>query len=138
MNKFLSILAIASVTALAIQLPSEASPKKSYIGPAYSFSGLTGIGATGRFSVAENISIRPHVGFSSFGTSIGANATYDFEVPGSKITPYVGAGFQTGGLLSGITYGGGADYEISESMVLNANLSLNGLTTIGVGLGFQF
>jgi hypothetical protein len=138
MNKFLSILAIASVAALAVQLPSQASPKKSYVGPRVILNGLSSVGVAGRFSVAENVSIRPHIGFSSLGTTFGADATYDFSIPDSKITPYAGIGFETGGFGSGITGGIGADYDLSESIVLNTELSLINGVGIGVGLGFQF
>lgn len=139
MNKFLSILAIASVAALAVQLPSQASPRKSYVGPRIVLgSGLTSIEAAGRFPIADNFSVRPHIGFSSLGTTFGADATYDFTIPDSKITPYAGVGFQTGGVSSGITGGIGADFELNESMVLNAELSLINGVGIGIGVGFQF
>lgn len=142
MKKNISILAIAGVAAVAVQLPSQANPKKPYVGAGYSLNGLSGLTVMGRVPVAESISIRPEVAFTSFGTLFGASGTYDFTIPESKLTPYAGIGFITltgnGYSGGGFTYGVGADYEVSDSVVLNAEVSLNGFTTLRIGAGYEF
>jgi hypothetical protein len=63
MKFFLSALAVVILTNSVLQLPSEASPKKIYVGPQVELNGLTGVGAIGRIPVSENWSIRPAVTF---------------------------------------------------------------------------
>jgi Opacity family porin protein len=149
MKKVLSALAMVALTATAITISAPAqAQEKNYVGPAIS---SFGIGAMGKVGVAENVSIRPFVEYSTFyggsGLGFGAAATYDFKLQDSKFVPYVGAGFAAGsisvnGTNSSINYGGflvtaGVDYKVSDNMTLNASYG----STLGggrVGLGFDF
>jgi len=126
MKKNISILAIAGVAAVAVQLPSQANPKKPYVGAGYSLNGLSGLTVMGRVPVAESISIRPEVAFTSFGTLFGASGTYDFTIPESKLTPYAGIGF-TGvcGLMGYIDLqkpdlGRGTGFQVSPMLLRTA------------------
>jgi opacity protein-like surface antigen len=148
-KKVLLALAIAATAATAISAPAQAQ-EKTYVGPAVS---SFGVGAIGRFSVSENVSIRPFAEYSTFyggsGLGFGAAATYDFKLQDSKFVPYIGAGYAAGSISVGsgifsssVNYGGvfittGVDYQISDSMTLNASYG----STLGgarLGLGFDF
>jgi outer membrane protein W len=147
-KKVLLALVIAATAATATSASAQAQDK-TYIGPAVS---SFGVGAVGRFNVSENVSVRPFAEYSTFyggsGLGFGAAATYDFKLQDSKFVPYIGAGYAGGSIsLNGfgggsINYGGffvtgGVDYQISDSMTLNASYG----STLGgakVGLGFDF
>jgi hypothetical protein len=128
MKKLLSILAIASVINIAAQLPGQAEPKKSYIGPHIGF-GLPLIGATGRFGISDNVSIRPRIGLPD----LGADVTYDFGDTKSKFTPYIGAGLD---IFTLISINAGFDYDINDSQVINGTFGYP--TGIGFTWGFKF
>jgi Outer membrane protein beta-barrel domain len=154
-----SVLAVSmgSVALMAMAVPASAqsSEKKNYIGPQVNFfNGATGFGATSRFGVADNISVRPFVSFASAGsanvTFYGAAATYDFnlDTPGqsSGFAPYAGIGYvgatATAGGFSGsassVYFELGSDYNVSDNIALNANYRFKdgGFFSIGGGLKF--
>lgn len=141
MKSFLSILTVVVLTNAILQSPSEASPKKIYVGPQVELNGLTGVGAIGRIPVSDNFSVRPAVTFYNGVTLITGAVTYDFDLPQSQLVPYVGLGYSVlaanggGGVAAGFTGQAGVDYEISDSITLNANLKFTG---ISVGAGFKF
>jgi opacity protein-like surface antigen len=84
-------------------------------------------------------------------TTYGLSGTYDYKIPNSDFTPYGGAGFYSNSVNTSVTpnilgvgttsqFGlyleAGVDYQVSESIILNANYkSVNGLG-IAVGYGF--
>jgi hypothetical protein len=158
MKKILSLVSIAAVLAAALPAAAQSrygSAKKNYIGPAVTFtSGATGIGATSRFGVADNISIRPFATFySNYGvsvTAVGASATYDFNLDdgsgANPFTPYGGIGFYgvsasaSGftGNSSGVYFEVGADYDATESITLNVNHRFREGGYTSVGGGFRF
>ena len=147
MTRKFSILATVSSSLTAALLLSSVSSaiaqeKTSYVGPSIGFSGgETLYGINGKVKVADSISIRPFLQFSSrdYGpvnasiTLYGAAATYDFSLPSSGFNPYAGIGYlgATGSAsFQGITYSAtdsgvyfevGSDYSISDSIALNAN-----------------
>lgn len=89
------------------------------------------------------------VNYSS--TTYGVAGTYDYKIPNSDFTPYGGAGFYSNSVntsitpnilgvgttnQSGLYFEAGVDYQVSDSIILNANYkSINGLG-IAVGYGF--
>jgi hypothetical protein len=145
MKKFLALASIVAVTAMALPAQAQYSPntqnKKNYIGPAVTFgNGSTVFGATSRFGLADNISVRPFLAFGSGSTLFGGSATYDFNINGG-FTPYGGVGlFSNSGFGSsnGLYFELGADYNASDTFVLNANHRFNsgGITSVGAGLKF--
>jgi opacity protein-like surface antigen len=84
-------------------------------------------------------------------TTYGLSGTYDYKIPNSDFTPYGGAGFYSNSVSTSVTpnilgvgttnqsgfyFEAGVDYQVSESIVVNANYkSVNGLG-IAVGYGF--
>jgi outer membrane protein W len=87
------------------------------------------------------------LGLPGGGTLIGVSGTYDFKLPQSEITPYAGIGVAGASLSgNGFTYSGGsgvyieagADYNISDSFVANANYKFNSLGYFSIGAGYRF
>lgn len=130
--------------------------KKNYVGPSIGFAnGTTLFGVNSKFGVSDNVSVRPYAQFGSIGgisiTSYGATATYDFSIPKTDFAPYAGIGF--GGLTgsaggasasaSGLALEFGSDYNVSDSIALNANYRIltngNGNGSLfNIGGGFKF
>ena len=152
MKFFLSALTLFStMTTLWMTAPAQAREiNKNYIGPSLTLtSGLTGFGAVGKYGVAENISIRPFAHFFSANqltlAVYGAGATYDYTFPKSDITIYgglglagatVAAGGQSySGIDSGVRLMVGADYRVSDSLIVNLNSNL-GYYSVGAGFNF--
>jgi hypothetical protein len=148
MKKHLSAIALlATVGAIATISPAMAgeSARKNYVGPTItSIYGLTGFGANSRFSISDNVSVRPFaILFSRNGASatiFGSSLTYDYNFPKSDWTIYggIGAAFGQGSDGSqGSSFGlaVGTDYRISDSLVLNAT---GGSSSVTIGAGFNF
>lgn len=153
---------LLTTSILAMSASGAMAETKNYAGVSLgSWSSTTAFGVNGKFGVAENISVRPFVQFASqsyFGgnynvTLYGASATYDFNMPGkAELTPYVGlgligatssasvAGFSASASTTSTYFEGGADYTLSDNIVLNANYKSN--STAGgyfsVGAGYNF
>lgn len=84
-------------------------------------------------------------------TTYGLSGTYDYKLPNSNFTPYGGAGYYSASVnasvtpnigsipsnnQSGLYFEVGVDYQVSDSIIVNANYkSINGLG-IAVGYGF--
>jgi opacity protein-like surface antigen len=155
MNNFRSILSLGTIAvtmALSIQLPSQAEPKNSNIGLATTFSSFGGgslIGVSGKFGLADTVSLRPSFYFGNGGNFYEAKITYDFKSDDKNqvrtFIPYVGVGFAgvSAGTFSGYSFeiGAGADYRLSDSITTKAEY--NYLTGAGgglysVGIGFNF
>ncbi len=156
-----SVLAVSvgsiALASMAMPLSASAQPneKKNYVGPQVNFfNGATGFGATSKFGVADNISVRPFVSFASAGsanvTFYGAAATYDFNLdsPGqsSGFAPYAGIGYlgasATAGGFSGsassVYFEVGSDYNVSDNISLNANYRFKDGGFFSIGGGFNF
>jgi hypothetical protein len=155
MKKCLSALAepllwkiplLAVIGAIGTISPAMAgeSARKNSVGPAITLvGGLTGFGANARFGIADNVSVRPYViffsGTGASATAFGGDITYDYNFPKSDWTIYGGLrvgstvisnGTQSAG-FGGIVFNVGTDYQISDSLVLNANGNFGGLTLGG-------
>jgi opacity protein-like surface antigen len=105
-----------------------------------------GNGSSATVSVAG---LSGNVNYSS--TTYGVSGTYDYKIPNSDFTPYGGAGFYSNSVSTSVTPNilgvgtnsqsgfyleAGVDYQVSDSIILNANYkSVNGLG-IAVGYGF--
>jgi hypothetical protein len=155
---------LLTATVLAMSAAGAMAETKNYAGLSLSsVGGTTAFGINSRVGVAENISVRPYIQFASESVSginitaalYGVSATYDFKLPKSELTPYVGVGFQSasvsgtsGGVTGTLTAGtstyfeGGVDYAVSDSIVLNANYKSSYVSNSGgyftVGAGYNF
>jgi outer membrane protein W len=137
MKKVLSTLVATVLIIGAAQLPSKAEEDKKYsVGLSATFLGdTTGIGVNSRFSLSDNISIRPFISFlgSSGSTTLylaGASATYDFKQLTPSLTPYGGIGYgflgvsdgtNTANLSSSIYGEAGVDYSLANNFLINGN-----------------
>jgi hypothetical protein len=128
---------------------------RNYFGPAIGTgNGATGFGATSRFSIGENYSVRPSALFGSNGTIIRVPFTYDF-VFGDKepfernplITFHAGGGVQySSGANSnnssnfGVLGTIGVDVNLFETtaLVVNYNTDFASINGLIFGLGFEF
>ncbi len=144
---------------IAQAAPDSSSSKKNYVGPIIGFgNNITVYGVTSKFAVSDNISVRP---FFQFGTGssgpvtgsislFGATATYDFGFPQSEFSPYAGIGYLSGsvtasvpgttisGTGSGIYFEVGTDYNVSDSIVVNANYKFRDGGYLSIGGGYRF
>jgi opacity protein-like surface antigen len=153
-----SIFAVASLLTVSCVLLSaggaSAQEKTTYVGPSIGFSnGTTLYGVNAKFKVADSISVRPFVQFASRSvgpvsatlTFYGASATYDFSLPSTQFAPYAGIGYlgatasasfqgaSASASDSSIYFEAGSDYNISDSIALNANYKFkdNGFFSFG-------
>ena len=155
---------LLTTAVLTLSASGTMAQTKNYAGLSLSsVESRTAFGINSRFGVAENISVRPYIqvisesaGGGTVTTSLyGVSATYDFKMPKSELTPYVGIGLQSasasvsGGGSSatftgetGAYFEGGVDYAVSDSIVLNANYKSryytgsSGYFTVGAGYNF--
>jgi hypothetical protein len=143
----------ASVAALGMCAPAQAEMGQSSIGPSLAIGGgTTSVGIDSKFGVSDNISVRPFIYFPNGGTDFGTALTYDFKLPNignnAKITPFVGGSVDvnTGGntSLTTVSFTGGADFDVTDSVRLKAGLVVplntdQGQTTaVTLGAGFRF
>ncbi len=164
MTRKSSILAVASSLGMAAVVmfsggSVSAQEKTSYVGPSIGFgSGNTVYGINAKFKVADDISVRPFIQFgnrsegpvSASLTLYGASATYDFNLPQSEFKPYAGVGFlgatasvsvpgaSVSGTGSGIYLEVGSDYNISDTIALNANYKFRDGGYLSVGGAYRF
>jgi hypothetical protein len=151
--KKLLILIAALTATVAMVKPAQAQVGQNDVGPSLIFgnNGGTAFGINSRFGINNNISIRPNIYFQDSRTSLGAAATYDFQLNDTNrdLTPYVGAGvtFDVSNNRGSNNATGyallGADYNLSESIVLKGSVGIpfdsnNYSTTFGVGAGLRF
>lgn len=147
--------AIASACVLMCAGSVTAQEKTTYVGPSIGFgSGVTVFGVNGKFKVADSISVRPFVQFGSVSsvsiTYYGASATYDFSFPQSEFQPYAGVGFlgatasasfagtSVSASTSGLYFEVGTDYNISDTIALNANYKFRDGGYLSLGGGYRF
>jgi outer membrane protein W len=127
----------------------------NYIGAGVGVGGLegsnVGLSVNSKFTVADQISVRPGVvtnfDFDDQGTLISVPVTYDFGsfTPNGRLLPYAGAGLSvaTGGDTSfGPMATAGVDYLLTDNLVLNGGVNVhftdNTRVNGTVGIGYTF
>jgi hypothetical protein len=93
-----------------------------------------------------DLPLRPLIQYenSGTGTAYGASVTYNFQIPSSRLIPYLGVGageVATTGTASGnggIYSEGGVDYNASDNLVINANYKSASTAWINIGAGYRF
>lgn len=156
-----SILTVGMTTPASAQveppspLPPSSPPqvRQSSIGPSVLFgNGQTAIGVDSKFSLSDNISLRPFIYFPSNGTDFGTALTYDIPLRNNDsslvITPFVGGSVDynssNGNNVTTVSLVGGADLDLSDSLRLKGSLIVplstdrGQGTGISVGAGFRF
>ncbi|WP_295621520.1 outer membrane beta-barrel protein [Chamaesiphon sp. GL140_3_metabinner_50] len=159
-----SVFAVASLLTVSCTLLSaggaSAQEKTSYVGLSLSsIGGTTFYGVNSKFKVADSISARPFFQFASASSGstsatlsvYGASATYDFSLPSTQFAPYAGIGYlgaslsATGpggsgsiNLGSGIYFEAGTDYNITDSIALNANYKFKDNGYFSFGGAYRF
>jgi hypothetical protein len=154
MKKFLALISSGLTVSMGIfvlttmALPAEAQKyqynqnRKNYVAPSLSFGDVTAIGATSKFGLSESFSARPFLILGGGVSTYGASLTYDLNLDTGEgqsygFTPYGGVGlFGSNG--SGVYFEIGADYNASDSLVINANHRFNGGGFTSFGAGFKF
>jgi hypothetical protein len=151
-----SSLLTAALVLVSVGGAIAADEKTSYVGPSIGFSnGTTLYGINAKIKVADSISVRPFIQFGSISagpvsatlTNYGASATYDFSLPDAGFNPYLGVGVLGSSVSvgnfgsasgSGIYFEAGADYNASESIVINANYKFRDSGYLSIGGGYRF
>lgn len=151
----LSIAALAIVAAPAAQAQT-APTDYNYVGIGAGIGDLgdsdIGLAVNGKFTVADNVSIRPAVlsdlEFDADGETVFlAPVTYDFNsiTPNGKLLPFAGAGLSVsteGAGAVGPVLTAGADYRFNDRWVANGsvNWSIYGDSQVNgiVGVGYSF
>ncbi|PSB58732.1 hypothetical protein [Chamaesiphon polymorphus] len=129
-------------------LPPSSPPqvRQSSIGPSVLFgNGQTAIGVDSKFSLSDNISLRPFIYFPSNGTDFGTALTYDIPLRNNDsslvITPFVGGSvdYNSSNNTNVTTFSlvGGADVDLSDSLRLKGSLIVPLSTDRGQGTGFS-
>jgi hypothetical protein len=146
---------LSSILAVGMSSPASAQPvtRQSSIGPSVLFgNGQTAIGVDSKFSVSDNISLRPFIYFPSNGTDFGTALTYDIPLRNNEstllITPFVGGSVDynssNGNNVTTVSLVGGADLDLSDSLRLKGSVIVplstdrGQGTGISVGAGFRF
>ncbi len=150
---------IVNPALIAQAAPDSSSSKKNYVGPTIGFgNNITVYGVTSKFAVSDNISVRPFFQFGSGSsgpvsanvTLFGTTATYDFSLPQSDFSPYAGIGYLSAsatvsvpgasfsGTGSGIYFEVGSDYNVSDSIAINANYKFRDGGYLSIGGGYRF
>jgi hypothetical protein len=134
---------------------AEEVKNKNYLGLTTSFiNGVTLYGINSKIGISDNISVRPFIELGNVsvdGTNAGvvfygASASYDFDIPNSGLSPYVGFGVGNASVSVGnasASAGGyyseiGVDYNASDSIVINANYKVGGSGYLSIGGGYRF
>jgi hypothetical protein len=152
---FFALLSSMATVGMTIPASAQSVPvvRQSSIGPSVLFgNGQSAIGIDSKFSLSDNLSLRPFVYFPNGGTDFGTALTYDITLRNNDssllITPFVGGSVDvnTGGASSVTTVSlvGGADLDLSESIRLKGSIIVplsndrGQGTGIAVGAGFRF
>ena len=151
----LLMIVVNTATAIITQdskpaLADDAS--RNYIGPSINFGGnSTFVGIESKFSITDNISLRPFISFQSPGTRLGTGISYDWDLSksGTPIVPFIGVGISFSiGNTNFITNSSsfaqvGVDFKANESLNLLGAVSIPfdssvGSTAINLGAGLRF
>jgi hypothetical protein len=150
-------LAAAALAVMPTAVKAQtADTDYNYVGAGVGAGGLgggsVGLSVNSKFTVGNNVSVRPGV-ITNFdfnntgGTIISAPVTYDFNsvTPNGRLLPYVGGGVAvvTGGSTSvGPMATAGVDYRLTDNLTANGavNVSIAGDTRVNgtIGLGYTF
>jgi hypothetical protein len=143
----------SAIVALGMGAPARAEMGKNTIGPSVDIGGgTTTFGIDSKFAVSDNISVRPFVYFPSGGTVFGSGLTYDFNLTNTgnkvQITPFLGGAVSVGTSNASsvnttvVSFVGGADFDVTDSVQLRAALDVplsSGYTSgVTLGAGFRF
>jgi hypothetical protein len=147
---------LSSIATIGMTTPASAQSvpvvRQSSIGPSVLFgNGQTAVGIDSKFSLSDNISLRPFVYFPNNGTDFGTALTYDIALRNNDssllITPFVGGSVDInsgGNSVTTVSLVGGADLDLSESIRLKGSIIVplsndrGQGTGIAVGAGFRF
>jgi outer membrane protein W len=155
MKKIMIAIATLIATAAIIKPAHSQESNQNNVGLMGKFgtNGSVGFEIISRFKIADYLSIHPAVFFqpSSHSTTFGAAVTYDFNLAGSSsnLSPHAGLGFQydvsnNNRSNSSAVYAYiGADYNLSDSLVLKGDVSFPIFSTdyfaaVGIGAGLRF
>lgn len=149
-------LGLTAATMAALPMAAnaqDASTDYNYVGAGVGISDDIGLSVNSKFTVADNISVRPGViSDLDFNGADGETVfllpvTYDFNAvtPNGRLLPYLGGGLSVsteGSTSVGPMLTGGVDYRITERIVANGavNVSFYDNTRVNgsVGLGYNF
>ncbi len=137
------------------ELKAETGKSKNYVGVTTSFiNGITLYGINSKVGVFDNISVRPFIEFGNVAVDqtnasvvfYGASATYDFDIPNSGLSPYVGVGVGSISASAGNDRASssgyyselGIDYNASDSIVINANYKTSQSGFFNIAAGYRF
>lgn len=155
------IISALSVAALAIAVAPAAQAQTAptdynYVGIGAGVGDVgdsdVGLAINGKFTVADNVSIRPGIisdlDFGDDGaTTFLAPVTYDFNsvTPNGRLLPFAGAGVSVsteGAGAVGPLLTAGVDYRITDNWIANGsvNWSIYGDSQVNgiVGIGYSF
>jgi hypothetical protein len=151
---FFALLSSMATIGMATPASAQSVPvvRQSSIGPSVLFgNGQTAVGIDSKFSLSDNISLRPFVYFPNNGTDFGTALTYDIALRNNDnsllITPFVGGSVDInsgGNSVTTVSLVGGADLDLSESIRLKGSVIVplsndrGQGTGIAVGAGFRF
>jgi hypothetical protein len=150
-------LTAASMVALPMTANAQERPTDyNYVGAGVAVGDLGnsdfGLSVNSKFTVADNVSVRPGVmsdlNFNSNGETVFLlPVTYDFNpvTDNGRLLPFVGAGVSVsteGAGAVGPLLTGGIDYRITDRVVANGavNWSIYGNSQVNgtIGLGYSF
>jgi hypothetical protein len=151
---FVALLSSMATIGMTTSASAQSVPvvRQSSIGPSVLFgNGQTAVGIDSKFSLSDNISLRPFVYFPNNGTDFGTALTYDIALRNNDssllITPFVGGSVDInsgGNSVTTVSLVGGADLDLSESIRLKGSIIVplsndrGQGTGIAVGAGFRF
>jgi outer membrane protein W len=157
----MKILIVFGTTVLLMSLCTSAaqaeSDKDNFLGPIVTFvNGQTSVGIGGKLHITDNIAVRPSYSFANLSgsgvTVAGGSATYEFNAPGSSVTPFVGAGLNIYNVNTGGAPGSsmapfaqaGVDVKTSDNLALTVDVKVPVTndaplgTVVSVGGGYRF
>jgi hypothetical protein len=157
MKNTLLLLTIVVSTAIAT-IAQDSKPaladdaSRNYIGPSINFGGgSTYVGIESKFSITDNISLRPVISFQSGGTRLGTGISYDWDLSksGTPIVPFIGAGISfsvgnTNFIASSSSFAFvGVDFKANESINLLGSVAIPfdinvASTAINLSVGLRF
>ena len=157
-SKLSATFVIAAAALLAIPFNAEAQIVRSTEAPSYNYVGIgggdNGFVVNGKFSISDNVSIRPEVATDfdfddAEDVSYLVPVTYDFNsigTQGMQINPFLGAGVSGDiGDDSDVEFAlvAGADYRFTRNSVANGSVNYapfadNDEVGFTLGLGYLF
>jgi hypothetical protein len=150
----LSMIVISTATAIIAQDSKSAlagDAGSNYIGASINFGRSTFVGIESKFSITDNISLRPFIAFQRGGTLLGTGISYDWDLSksGTPIVPFIGIGteFAIGNsnfIANSFSFAFvGVDFKANESLNLSGGVSIPfdgnvAYTTVNLGTALRF